>query len=207
MKMGPMIIPPNQRRGLYNMENIDMRSMRFLTASAAFGLALLLGVSMAGASGQARLTQLLSPRVAKQFLKTVDWKSYEATQINIAEDTAWEDPAIYLDLKGDAWTVEFPNDRFLSLTRFFLGDIANPRPVKVDIKKAALDLLERDLVHVFRVRLGKPEGPDQAIILTPYTIQAFTLGDTIRIKLDDNGLQTREGDLTGGDDRDGPSGR
>lgn len=184
-----------------------MGSRRFLTISAAVGAALLLAVSLAGASGQVRLTQLLSPRVAKEFLMTVDWGRYEATQINIAEDTAWEDPAIYLDLKGDAWTVEFPNDRFLSLTRFFLGDIADPRPVKVDIKKAALDLLERDLVHVFRVRLGKPEGPDQAIILTPYTIQAFTLGDTIRIKLDDNGLQTREGDLTGGDDRDGPSGR
>ncbi|MCH7921764.1 MAG: hypothetical protein IH975_01865 [Nitrospinae bacterium] len=184
-----------------------MRASRFLIISAAVGVALLLGASPADASGQVRLTQLLSPRVAKEFLMTVDWGRYEATQINIAEDTAWEDPAIYLDLKGDAWTVEFPNDRFLSLTRFFLGDIANPRPVKVDIKKAALELLERDLVHVFRVRLGKPEGPDQAIILTPYTIQAFTLGDTIRIKLDDNGLQTREGDLTGGDDRDGPSGR
>ncbi len=202
-----MIIPPNQRRGLYYMENIDMRSMRFLAASAAFGLALLLGVSLAGASGQARLTQLLSPRVAKEFLMTVDWGRYEATQINIAEDTAWEDPAIYLDLKGDAWTVEFPNDRFLSRTRFFLGDIADPRPVKGDLQKAALDLLERDLVYVFLVRVGEANGPDRAIILTPYTIHAFTLGDTIRIKLDDNGLQTREGDLTGGDDRDGPSGR
>ncbi|MCZ6701188.1 MAG: hypothetical protein O7B80_06020 [bacterium] len=187
------------------MENIDMRSMRFLTASAAFGLALLLGVSLAGASGQARLTQLLSPQVAKEFFMTVDWGRYEATQINIAEDTAWEDPAIYLDLKGDAWTVEFPNDRFLSRTRFFLGDIADPRPLKGDLQKAALKLLERDLVYVFRLRLGKSDGPDQAIILTPYTIQAFTLEDTIRIKLDDNGLQTREGDLTGGDDKDGPS--
>ena len=179
-----------------------MGSRRFLTISAAVGAALLLAVSLAGASGQARLTQLLSPRVAKEFLMTVDWGRYKATQINIAEDTAWEDPAIYLDLKGDAWTVEFPNDRFLSRTRFFLGDIADPRPVKGDIKKAALDLLERDLVYVFRVRLGESEGPDQVIILTPYTIQAFTFGDTIRIKLDDHGLNTREGDLTGsGGDR------
>ena len=184
-----------------------MGSRRFLTISAAVAAALLFGVSIAGASGQVRLTQLLSPRVAKQFLKTVEWRRYEATQINIAEDTAWEDPAIYLDLKGDAWTVEFPNDRFLSLTRFFLGDIANPRPVKGDVKKAALELLERDLVYVFRVRLRESEGSDQAIILTPYTIQAFTLGDTIRIKLDDHGLNTREGDLTDGDDRDSPSGR
>ncbi len=164
-------------------------------------MSLLLGAFPAGASGQVRVIQLLSPRVAKQFLKTVAWQRYEATQINIAEDTAWEDPAIYLDLKGDAWTVEFPNDRFLSRTRFFLGDIADPRPVKGDLQKAALKLLERDLVYVFRVRLGKSEGPDQAIILTPYTIQAATFVNTIRIKLDDNGLQTREGDITDGDDK------
>ena len=160
-------------------------------------MSLLLGASPAGANGQVRVIQLLSPRVAKQFLKTVAWQRYEATQINIAEEPAWEDPAIYLDLKGDQWAVEFPNDNFLSPTRFFLGDIADPRPVKGDIKKAALDLLERDLVYVFRVRLGESEGPDQVIILTPYTIQAFTFGDTIRIKLDDHGLNTREGDLTG----------
>ena len=193
-----------QQRGLGNMEDTGMGSRRFLTISAAVGAALLLAVSLAGASGQVRLTQLLSPRVAKQFLKTVEWQRYEATQINIAEEPAWEDPAIYLDLKGDQWAVEFPNDNFLSLHRFFLGDIANPRPVKGDVKKAALDLLERDLVHVFRVRLGESEGPDQAIILTPYTIQAATFVNTIRIKLDDNGLQTREGGLTdGGDKRSG----
>ncbi len=160
-------------------------------------MSLLLGASPAGANGQFRVIQLLSPRVAKQFLKTVAWQRYEATQINIAEEAAWEDPAIYLDLKGDQWAVEFPNDNFLSLTRFFLGDIADPRPVKGNIKKAALDLLERDLVYVFRVRIGGAEDSDQAIILTPYTIQAFTFGDTIRIKLDDHGLNTREGDLTG----------
>ena len=160
-------------------------------------MSLLLGASPAGANGQVRVIQLLSPRVAKQFLKTVAWQRYEATQINIAEDTAWEDPAIYLDLKGDQWAVEFSNDNFLSLHRFFLGDIANPRAVKGDVKKAALDLLERDLVYVFRVRIGGAEDSDQAIILTPYTIRAFTLGDTIRIKLDDHGLNTREGDLTG----------
>jgi hypothetical protein len=207
MKEDPRIILLKQQRGLGNMEDTGMGSRRFLTISAAVGAALLLGASLAGASGKARLTQLLSPRVAKEFLMTVDWGRYEATQINIAEDTAWEDPAIYLDLKGDAWTVEFPNDRFLSRTRFLLGDIADPRPVKGDLQKAALKLLERDLVYVFRLRLGNSDGPDQAIILTPYTIHAFTLGDTIRIKLDDNGLQTREGDLTGGDDRAGPSGR
>ena len=164
-------------------------------------MSLLLGASPAGANGQVRVIQLLSPRVAKQFMMTVAWQRYEATQINIAEEPAWEDPAIYLNLKGDQWAVEFPNDKFLSLTRFFLGDIADPRPVKGDIKKAALDLLERDLVHVFRVRLGKSEGPDQAIILTPYTIQAATFVNTIRIKLDDNGLQTREGDITDGGDK------
>lgn len=174
----------------------------WLTA-LAITMTLLLGASPAGASGQVQLIQLLSPRVAKQFLKTVAWQRYEATQINIAEEPAWEDPAIYLDLKGDQWTVEFPNDNFLSLHRFFLGDIANPRPVKGDVKKAALDLLERDLVYVFRVRIGGAEDSDQAIILTPYTIRAFTLGNTIRIKLDDNALQTREGDLTDGGDKRG----
>ncbi len=155
-------------------------------------MSLLLGAFPAGASGQVRVIQLLSPRVAKQFLKTVAWQRYEATQINIAEEPAWEDPAIYLDLKGDQWTVEFPNDNFLSLHRFFLGDIANPRPVKGDVKKAALDLLERDLVYVFRIRVGEAEGLDRAIILTPYTIRALTFGNTIRIKLNDNGLKTRE---------------
>ncbi len=202
MEEDPRITLLKQQRGLGNMEDTGMGSRRVLAISAAVGAALLLGASLASASGQARLTQLLSPRVAKEFLMTVDWGRYEATQINIAEDTAWEDPAIYLDLKGDQWAVEFPNDNFLSLTRFFLGDIADPRPVKGDIKKAALDLLERDLVYVFRVRIGGAEDSDQAIILTPYTIRAFTLGDTIRIKLDDHGLNTREGDLTGsGGDR------
>jgi len=176
-----------------------VKSAFVLGALALFVLVLL----PTDALGQVQLIQLLSPRVAKQFLKTVAWQRYEATQINIAEEPAWEDPAIYLDLKGDQWTVEFPNDNFLSLHRFFLGDIANPRPIKGDVKKAALDLLERDLVYVFRVRIGGAEDSDQAIILTPYTIRAFTLGNTIRIKLDDNGLQTREGDLTDGGDKTG----
>ncbi|MCH7922205.1 MAG: hypothetical protein IH975_04110 [Nitrospinae bacterium] len=180
-----------------------MSTRRLLTTAAAVGVALLVGASPAGASEQVRLIQLLSPRVAKQFLKTVAWQRYEATQINIAEEPAWEDPAIYLDLKGDQWTVEFPNDNFLSLHRFFLGDIANPRPVKGDVKKAALDLLERDLVYVFRIRVGEAEGLDRAIILTPYTIRALTFGNTLRIKLDDNSLQTREGGLTDGGDKGG----
>ncbi|MFQ5893853.1 MAG: hypothetical protein ACE5H5_06025, partial [Nitrospinota bacterium] len=102
--------------------------------------------------------------------------------------------------KDDSWMVEFPNDEFLDLGRFLLGDIANPRPVTGDIKRAALDLLERDRVHVYRIRIGGSAGPDRAVVLTPYTIRAFTLDHTIRIKLDDNGLQTREGELTDGDD-------
>ncbi len=188
----------------YNKHQDEMGNLGGVVSSwltaLTITMSLLLGASPAGASGQVRVIQLLSPRVAKQFLKTVEWQRYEATQINIAEEPAWEDPAIYLDLKGDAWTVEFPNDRFLSLHRFFLGDIANPRAVKGDVKKVALDLLERDLVYVFRVRLGGSEGPDQAIIMTPYTIRAATFVNTIRIKLDDNGLQTREGDITDGGD-------
>ncbi len=185
----------------YNKHQDEMGNLGGVVSSwltaLTITMSLLLGASPAGASGQVRVIQLLSPRVSKQFLKTVEWQRYEATQINIAEEPAWEDPAIYLDLKGDQWAVEFPNDNFLSLTRFFLGDIADPRPVKGNIKKAALDLLERDLVYVFRVRIGGAEDSDQAIILTPYTLQAFTFGDTIRIKLDDHGLNTREGDLTG----------
>jgi hypothetical protein len=157
------------------------------------GLALLLGAIEASAAGEVRLVQLLSPRLARQFLETVEWQNYEATQINIAEEPAWEDPAIFLDLKGDTWTVSFPNDNFLSLSRFFLGDIAEPRPVGGDIRRAALDLLDRNLVHVYRVNLEGSKGPDAAVVLTPYSIRAFTLGSTIRVKLDDQGLHDREG--------------
>ena len=171
---------------------------RHLTLIGAVAVALLLGATQAGVAGEVHLVQLLSPRLAKQFLETVEWHRYEATQINIAEEPAWEDPAIVLDLKGDDLTVVFPNDTFLSLGRFLLGDIADPRPLTGDVCKATLDLLERDLVQVYRIRLGDSEGPDRAIILTPYTIRAFKLGSTIRIKLDDHGLQMREGDLTGG---------
>ncbi|MDV2502885.1 MAG: hypothetical protein RX318_02905 [bacterium] len=172
---------------------------RYLPLIGAAAMALLLGSTQVVAGGEVHLVQLLSPRLAKQFLETVEWRRYEATQINIAEEPAWEDPAIVLDLKGDDLTVVFPNDTFLSLGRWLLGDIADPRPVEGNIRQAALDLLERDLVHVYRIRLRGSEGPDRAIILTPYTIRASTMGSTIRIKLDDNGLQMREGDLTNGD--------
>ena len=175
-----------------------MRIRRWMAAGTVVAVAFLIGASAATAGRTLRLHQLISPRVAKEFLETVDWKKYEATQINIAEEPAWEDPAIYLDLKEDEWTVEFPNDEFLSHSRRLLGDIANPRPVKGDIKKAALDLLERDLVHVFWVQIGDSDFPDRAIVLTPYTIKALTIGNVIKIKLDDNGMQTREGDFTDG---------
>lgn len=170
---------------------------RHLNITGAVVLFLLFGTSPAR-GGEVRLIQLISPRLARQFLETVEWSRYEATQINIAEEPAWEDPAIVLDLKGDGLRAVFPNDNFLSLGRFLLGDISNPRPVAGDVCSATLDLLERNLVHVYRIRLGGAEGPDRAIVLTPYTIRAFTLGPTIRIKLDDNGLQVREGDLTDG---------
>ena len=173
---------------------------RHLTLIGAVAVALLLGATQVVAAGEVSLVQLLSPRLARQFLETVECNRYEATQINIAEEPAWEDPAIILDLKGDGLTVVFPNDTFLSLGRTLLGDIADPRPVTGDVCKATLDLLERDLVQVYRIRLRGSEGPDRAIILTPYTIRAFTLGSTVRIKLDDNGLQKREGDLTDGGD-------
>ena len=179
-----------------------MKMRHLATSCIALAVALLLVVSAAEASGSVRVIQLLSPRVAKQFLETIDWNRYEATQINIAEEESWEDPAILLDLKGDEWTVKFPNDRFISLDRNFFGDIANPRPVGGDVREAASNLLERDLVYVFRIQVGNPNSPDRAIILTPYTIEASTFGDTIKIKLDENGLQTREGDLTGGDGDD-----
>lgn len=175
-----------------------MRSSISKTLCASLAATLLLGLSPARAGEALKLSQLLSPRVARDFLETVDWQRYEATQINIAEEPAWEDPAIYLDLKGDEWTVEFPNDEFLSHTRWLLGDIAEPRPVSGDVKKAALDLLERDLVNVYRVQVGGPEHPDRAIVLTPYSIVALTIDRVIKIKLDDDGLQTREGDLTDG---------
>lgn len=127
------------------MKAYKLGQHRRLLLIGAVGLALLLGATQADAAGEVRLVQLLSPRLARQFLETVEWHRYGATQINIAEEPAWEDPAIYFDLKGDAWTVSFPNDNFLSLSRFFLGDIADPRPVGGDIRHAALDLLERNL--------------------------------------------------------------
>lgn len=179
-----------------------MKVSRFLTFCASATVALGIAASSAFAGEALHLVQLLSPRVAIQFLDTIDWPRYEATQINIAEEPAWEDPAIYLDLKGDTWKVIFPNNEFLSHTRRLLGDIANPRPVKGDVRKAARELLERNLVNVYRVQIGGSEHPDRAIIFTPYTIKALTIDHTIKIALDDNGLQTREGALTDGKDRD-----
>jgi hypothetical protein len=160
-----------------------MRAIR-LTALGAAALAFTLGISSTASGDALRLDQVISSRVARG--------------LNIAEAPAWEDPAVYLDLKEDEWTVEFPNDEFLSHTRRLLGDIADPRPIEGDVQQAALELLERDLVHVYRVQIGGPNLPDRAIVLTPYTIEALTIGEVIKIKLDDNGLQTREGDLTDG---------
>ena len=170
-----------------------MGTRRFIPSFTVVGLILFLGASQAGANAQVELIQLLSPRVAKQFLGAVEWKRYEATRINIGTFEAWESPAIFLDLKGDEWKVVFPNDRFLS-PGIYLGDIANPRPVSGDLKKAALELLEHDLVLVYRVRVNGPQSRDRAIVLTPYTIKGAIFEDTIRLKLDNNALQRREQD-------------
>lgn len=64
--------------------------------------------------------------------------------------------------------------------------------MKSDIKKAALGLLERNLVNVYRVRVGGPESLDRAIVLTPYNITASTFGDTIKLALDAFALRDRE---------------
>lgn len=180
-----------------------MRRGRYLALGLAVAVVLPLLGGRAFAGDALRLNQLISPRVARDFLTTVDWSRYEATRINIAESPAWEDTAIFLDLKGDEWTATFPNNEFLSQTRRLLGDIANPRPVEGDVQRAALELLERDLVNVYRVRIGGGEMPDTVIVLTPYSIKALVIDHTIKLALDDNGLQTREGDLTDGhDDKD-----
>lgn len=171
-------------------------ALRFALAAAA---AIVLACPAPSRAEALRLNQLISARVARQFMDTIEWERYEATRINIAEEDAWEDPAIFLDLKGDDWEVVFPNDEFLSQHRRLFGDIANPRPVEGDVQEAARELLDRYLVKVYRVRIGGGDSPDRAIVFTPYSIKALTIGDTIKIALDDNGLHTREGDLTDGD--------
>ncbi len=74
-----------------------------------------------------------------------------------------------------------------------------------EVHAAVEELIDRYLVKVYRVQVGDPDRPDTAIVFTPYTIKALTIGDTIKLALDDNGLQMREGDLTnGGNGSTGP---
>lgn len=101
-----------------------MSTRRSITLFAAVGVVLFFGTNQVDATSHVELTQLLSPRVARQFLETVEWPRYEATQINIGTSEAWENPAIFLDLEGDKWKVKFPNNRFLHPDNFFFGDIA-----------------------------------------------------------------------------------
>ena len=178
-----------------------MKSSRTIVSLAAFGLALSLASAPAWAGPKVELTQIVSARVAKQFLETVPWDKYEATKISVAEETSWYDPAIYLDLKGDKWKIEFLNDRFLSFDRRFYGDLSDPEPVQGDLKKAATELLDRDLVRVYRLKVLEESGEeaDTAIILTPYTIYGVVSGDVLRLRLDQGGLEAREGDDLGGD--------
>lgn len=177
-----------------------MKTHRLFVSSAALGLALVLGAAPAGAGQKVEFSQIASQWDAKDFLEGLPWERYDATKISIAEESSWHDPAMFLDLKGDPWTVEFMNDRFLSFDRRHYGDLSEPEPVKGDIKEAAMKLLERDQLKVYRVRIaGKAGGgPDEAIVLTPYSINAVASGDVIRVRLDQAGLEAREGDDLGG---------
>ena len=172
-----------------------MKTSRFAALCAAVGLAVVLGTSYASAGEHFNISLIPSPRKAKQYLEVVQWERYEGTRINVAQEKAWEDTAFFFDLKGDEWKVEFPNDRFYHPTRQHYGDLADPRPMKGDLQKAALELLERDLVHVYRVwAVGGKKGPEVAIVMTPYNIKAGHNQNTIFIRLDESGLQAREGD-------------
>lgn len=172
-----------------------MNMRRLFASFATVGLALLLGSPSAGAGPKFQLALFASPWKAKQFLETVQWDRYQGTRINTAQETAWEDTALFFDLKGDEFDVEFPNDRFYHPSRQHYGDLADPRPLKGDLKKAALELMERDKVHVYRfMTTGDEGGPDVAIILTPYTVKATLVEKTVKIRLDEEGLQAREGD-------------
>ncbi len=163
-------------------------------------ISLLLGASQAGAMGRARFIKHLSSKDAKQLLQSLEWKRYQASQINIAkinlsESEGWQDSAVILDLKGDQWRVEFPKDYFLSANRFFYVDGSNPRPVEGDARGAILALLKRNRnrLKVYHVRLGGTESPVRAIILTPYDIQVSTHGNIIQIKLDNQDPHDRQG--------------
>lgn len=172
-----------------------MKTRRIVTTCAAAGLALMLWTASAGAGDHFKISLIPSPRVAKQYLEAVQWERYDGTRINAAQETAWEDTAFFFDLKDDEWKVEFPNDRFYHPSRFHYGDLANPRPVEGDLQKAALELLERDKVHVYRVwAVGEKKGPETAIVMTPYNIKAAHNKNTVFIRLDESGLEAREGD-------------
>lgn len=177
-----------------------MKMRRLATACAALGLVLLLGSVSAYAGQDFELSLYAAQWKAKQFLETVPWDRYDATKINIAEETAWEEPALLLDLKGDDLKVEFPNDRFYHISRRHYGDLADPQPVEGDVKKTALELLERNQLKVYRFnRASSKGGPDVAIILTPYTVKATLFENTVKIRLDEEGLHDREGDDQGHD--------
>lgn len=172
-----------------------MRARLVIASMVVSGLTLLLAAQPAWAGQKFEIAQIISSRVARQFLETVPFDKYEATQISVAEEKSWHDPAMYLDLKGDEWKVEFLNDRFFSRTRQHYGDLSEPEPVKGDLRKAALELLERDLVKVYQINPeGAEGGPYTAIVLSPYSINAVASGDVLRIRLSQSGLQAREGD-------------
>ncbi len=172
-----------------------MKTRRLATAWAAAGLVLMLGTASAAAEGQFQITRFSSPFKAKQFLETVDWERYDATSINIAQERGWGDKALYFDLRDDEWKVLFPNDKFLLKTRQHYGDLANPKPVKGDLQKAAFKLMGKGKMHVYRVWTGGDEGtPTAAIVVTPYTVEASHNATTILFRLDEDGLDAREGE-------------
>lgn len=172
-----------------------MKARRLAALCAAVGLASLLSTTYAAAGEHFNLVLIPSFWEAKQFLESVQWDRYEGTHINVAQETAWEDTAFFFDLKGDEWKVEFPNDRFFSRSRQHYGDLAKPREMKGDLKKAALELLEKDQVHVYRIwpKVGQ-DTTESVIVMSPYTVYAVHDKDTITIRLDEEGLQAREGD-------------
>ncbi len=128
-----------------------MKTRRLAALCAAVGLAVALGISSASAGEHFKISLIPSPRKAKPYLQVVQWERYEGTRINVAQEKHWKETAFLFDLKGDEWKVEFPNDRFYRPSRQHYGDLADPRPMKGDLQKAALKLLERGKVHVYRV--------------------------------------------------------
>lgn len=177
-----------------------MKARSLAIACTALGIVFLLGSVPAHAGQDFELSLYASQRKAKQFLETTPWERYDATRINIAEEKAWEELALFLDLKGDGLKVEFPNDRFYHASRRHYGDLAEPEAVEGDVEKTALELLERNHLKVYRFSRKSSNGePDTAIILTPYTVKATLSEETVKIRLDEEGLYEREGDDPGHD--------